>query len=187
MPFAQAAYLFAPLLAATAVSAIVLKYDAWSSLRRPIDGGRSWRGHPIFGASKTWRGVVVAMTGCTLGVAIQIAIGPRAGALALLDYRDPTVLALGPLMGLGATLGELPNSFAKRRLGIAPGKTSSGPLRVVFYVCDQIDLVIGAWPFVALWVFPRVDLVLASAALVFALHPIVSLIGYAIGARRTAR
>lgn len=183
----QAAYLFAPLLVATALSAVVLRFDLWKRLRRPIDGGRCWRGVRLFGDNKTWRGVVVAISGCAVGVGVQIAIGDRAGGVALIDYRAPAALALGLAMGFGTALGELPNSFVKRRLGIAPGATAPGWLRVLFYVWDQIDLLIGAWPLVAIWVSPELCLIAASMALVLVVHPIVSLIGYFIGARRTAR
>jgi len=41
-------------------------------------------------------------------------------------------------------LGELPNSFIKRRLNIAPGQTPEGGLRSVVWVADQIDSVVGA-------------------------------------------
>ena len=187
MCIAQAAYLFAPLLVATAVSAVVLRFDRWQCLRRPIDGGHRWRGVRLFGDNKTWRGVVVAIAGCMLGVALQIAIGDRAGRLAVVDYRAPSTLVLGFAMGLGSALGELPNSFIKRRVGIAPGASAGGWRRVVFYVWDQIDLLIGAWPLVALWVDPRPCLVAASMGLVLVLHPVISLVGYLIGARRTAR
>lgn len=187
MRILQTAYLFAPLLVASGLSGIVLRFDTWRGLRRPIDAGRSWRGHRLFGDNKTWRGIVVAMVGCTIGVAIQMAIGHRVGRVALIDYRAPATLLLGAAMGLGATLGELPNSFVKRQLGIAPGKTTGGSLRVLFYVWDQVDLVIGAWPLIALWVKPDLVRIVASAGLVLALHPIVSVIGYIIGARRSAR
>ncbi|HSD87589.1 MAG TPA: CDP-archaeol synthase [Kofleriaceae bacterium] len=187
MRILQAAYLFAPLLVASGLSGIVLRLSAWERLRRPIDAGRSWRGHRLFGDNKTWRGIVVAVVGCTIGVAIQMAIGHRVGRVALVDYREPSTIALGMVMGLGATLGELPNSFVKRQLGIAPGKTAGGWTRVLFYIWDQVDLVIGAWPLVALWVAPDLVLVVASVGLVLALHPVVSVIGYIIGARRSAR
>jgi CDP-archaeol synthase len=184
---AQAAYLFSPFLIATAVSAMVLRFDLWRPLRRPIDGGRSWRGVRLFGANKTWRGVVVAVVGCTLGVMVQRAIGERAGRVALVDYRGPSIMLLGIAMGIGASIGELPNSFVKRRCGIAPGATASGRRRALFYVWDQVDLMIGAWLLVAIWVAPTPCLVGASLALVLAIHPIISAIGYLIGARRTAR
>jgi hypothetical protein len=187
MAFIQAVYLFAPLLVASVLSAVVLRFDLWRLLRRPIDRGLVWRGKRVFGDSKTWRGVVVAVVGCIVGVTVQALIGDRLGRVALVDYRAVLVLPLAIAMGLGAMLGELPNSFTKRRLGIAPGRTTSGPLAIVFYVWDQVDLLFGAWPLVAIWIRPELDVILASFVLVLVLHPTVSLIGYLIGARTSAR
>jgi hypothetical protein len=39
MAFIQAVYLFAPLLVASVLSAVVLRFDLWRLLRRPIDRG----------------------------------------------------------------------------------------------------------------------------------------------------
>jgi CDP-2,3-bis-(O-geranylgeranyl)-sn-glycerol synthase len=184
---AQAAYLYAPLLVATALSAIVLRFDLWRVLRRPIDAHRSWRGIRLFGDNKTWRGVLVAVLGCTFGVAIQYVIGARAGRLALVEYVHAPNILLGVAMGVGVAAGELPNSFVKRRLRIAPGATAAGWKRAAFYGWDQIDLLTGAWPLVAIWVAPTWCLVVASVGLVLIAHPLISLVGYLVGARRTAR
>jgi len=184
----QAAYLFAPLLVASGLSAIVLERDLWRALRRPIDGGKSWRGRRVFGDSKTWRGLVVAVIGCIAGVAIQkFVVGDHVASFALVHYAELDFVPFGAAMGAGAILGELPNSFTKRQLGIAPGKTTKGPLAVGFYVWDQIDLLIGAWPLLLYWISPRADVVIASFALVLILHPIVSLVGFLLGARTSAR
>jgi CDP-2,3-bis-(O-geranylgeranyl)-sn-glycerol synthase len=186
LAFAKAAYLFAPLFVAALLSAVVLRFDLWRRLRIPIDGGRRWRGRRIFGDSKTWRGVVVAVVGCTVGVALQkYLIGPN--RLAVVDYAQVSVVGFALAMGIGAMAGELPNSFVKRQRGIAPGKTTSGPLALVFYVWDQVDLLIGAWPLLALWIPVERDVVLASFTLALVVHPTVSLVGYLVGARRSAR
>ncbi len=176
---ATATYLFAPMIVASGLSAIVLRFDLWRALRVPIDAGRSWHGRRIFGDSKTWRGVVVAIAGCALGIAVEkYLIG---------SYPDVPFVPFALAMGGGAALGELPNSFVKRRLAIAPGKTTRGPLAPVFYLWDQVDLLIGAWPFVAIWVRPEPAVVIASLVLAAIVHPTISLIGYLIGARKTAR
>jgi hypothetical protein len=57
----------------------------------------------------------------------------------------------------------------------------------VFYVWDQVDLLFGAWLLVGFWVRPEAGLVAASFVLALLLHPLVSLIGWLVGARRTAR
>lgn len=50
---------------------------------------------------------------------------------------------LNTVLGLGYVLGELPNSFAKRRLGIAPGLQGRGPLGLLFFIFDQLDSVLA--------------------------------------------
>ena len=178
--------LFAPLLVAAALSAFVIRFDWWKRLRVPVDLGVRIRGRRLFGESKTLRGFVTAMVGCVIGVAIERALR-LPGWLCVVDYRRIDLVIFGSLLGLGAMLGELPNSFVKRQLGIAPGSTARGPSRALFYVWDQIDLLTGAWPVVACWVRPTFALVAASVVLVLAIHPCVALVGFAVGARQTAR
>jgi hypothetical protein len=110
----------------------------WLSFaRRPLDAGRSYHGKRIFGDSKTWRGVLVAAFGCILGVAIQKhIIGSRAANIARLDYAHVSVVVLGLVMGVTAMLGELPNSFVKRRINIPPGQTTEGWRAAIFYIWE---------------------------------------------------
>mgnify|MGYP001584509993 CR=1 FL=1 len=184
---AQALYLLSPLLAAAALSAAVLRFDLAPWARRPIDLGLAIGGVRLFGDGKTWRGLAVAVLGCIAAASVQRAIGDRAGRLAVVDYAAIDPILFGAAMGAGAILGELPNSFVKRRLGIAQGKTTTGPLAAVFYVWDQVDLLTGAWPLLLPWLRPDGALVAASFALVLILHPALSLAGWLLGARKTAR
>lgn len=185
---AQALYLFAPLLASAALAGVVLKHDWLPRLNRPIDGGRSWQGRRVFGDGKTWRGLFLSTLGSGLFVPLQRALQeyvPR--ALQVVDYSTLPPFAFGLTMGLGAVLGELPNSFVKRQLGIARGATATGPLAVLFYIWDQVDTLIGAWPLLCLWFMPPLPLVATSLVLVLGLHPLVAWIGYRVGARASAR
>jgi CDP-2,3-bis-(O-geranylgeranyl)-sn-glycerol synthase len=51
---------------------------------------------------------------------------------------------LGLLASLGFMLGELPNSFIKRQMGILPGEAAEDLLKkVIFLVIDRIDSVLG--------------------------------------------
>lgn len=69
-----------------------------------VDNGLRLRdGNPLFGASKTWRGLFSALI-----------LSMLVGAALRLD----TSLALG--MGVAAMLGDLGSSFIKRRLGREP-------------------------------------------------------------------
>jgi len=124
---AQILYLFLPLLAAAALAGVAQHYDLLTTLKRPIDGGASFRGRRFFGDNKTWRGAACALAGCMATVALQkYLIGDLASTLAVIDYARANPFALGTAMGGGAMLGELPNSFAKRRLDIAPGNSARG-------------------------------------------------------------
>jgi hypothetical protein len=57
------AYLLLPLLGGAALHGICMKYGWLAFLARPIDGGRRYRGRPVFGYSKTFRGPVLLAVG----------------------------------------------------------------------------------------------------------------------------
>lgn len=184
----RALYLFAPLLLAAAISGVLLRFDLVPRLARPIDFGASVGGRRVFGDGKTWRGGFAAVTGSVIGVAVQRAIaGVVPSALQVVDYDRVSPLLLGLAMGAGATLGELPNSFVKRRAGIPRGGTAHGWKGVVFYVWDQVDLLIGAWPLVAALITPPARVVVASFVVALVLHPLVALVGWLVGARTSPR
>ncbi len=186
---AQALYLFAPLLASVALSALVERCDLFARLARPIDAGALLGGRRLFGDGKTWRGVLVAVIGSVATVVVQKhVVGARAGSLAVVDYAGANAVLLGVAIGGGAMLGELPNSFVKRRLDIRSGRTARHPLlRLLFWTWDQIDLMTTAWPLVAIWTRPTLLLIVTSLALTLIIHPIIAVVGYLLGARRSAR
>jgi hypothetical protein len=136
----------------------VVKKNLFAALCVPIDGGRLIGGVAIFGASKTWRGVVVMTLGSALFGALQgLAFGAwaHANGIEVIDFvrlggsSGPLAFAAGyflfnAVLGIGYVLGELPNSFVKRRIGIVPGKTSSGVVGGLFFLVDQADSAVFA-------------------------------------------
>jgi hypothetical protein len=104
--------------------------------------------------------------------------------LFLVDYEQYGYLA-GVLMGLGMAVGELPNSFLKRRLDVAPGRRKGGLLGFAFFLLDQVDLAIGIWVFLFFLIRPSWLLVAWSFLLTFVLHVAVSSMGYLLGMRET--
>ncbi|GAH96436.1 unnamed protein product, partial [marine sediment metagenome] len=104
--------------------------------------------------------------------------------LLLLDYGKSGYF-FGILLGLGMTVGELPNSFAKRQLEILPGKGKKGLLGVAFFLFDQVDLTIGIWVFFFFLIRPSLLLVLWSFPLTIVLHVTISRVGYLLGMRKT--
>lgn len=76
----------------------------------PLDGGlKLFDGKPLFGASKTWRGVAGALA---IGPPISLALGLSAQA--------------GLWTAVGAMGGDLLSSFIKRRFGFAASSQALG-------------------------------------------------------------
>jgi hypothetical protein len=173
-----ARWLFLPVLGAPALHAPVLRFDLLRGFKRPLDGGRAWRGRRLIGDNKTWRGALVMTT------------GPLLATIALHRFEwyrrrlpvDANPVLLGAILGVSTVAGELPNSFLKRRLGIAPGAQRNAALTVF----DQADFVLTAW----LLLRPVYRMSAFEAAEVFtivaAIHIPINLIGRTLGVRASA-
>jgi CDP-archaeol synthase len=160
----RAVWLTAPVLIAGLVHVAVITLNLAPELARPIDAGRRWRGRPLLGSNKTWRGFVVMPAATAITIAAQQALAarsPHGAALAPLRRGAPAAWIVGAICGAAYVIAELPNSFVKRRLGIAPG-TSAPKARVAQYVVDQLDSVIGCA--VAIRMLYRIDTVDAAAS-----------------------
>jgi hypothetical protein len=180
----QALWVFVPLLGAFFAHAPVLRFGWFRSLARPMDLGATFRGKRVFGDNKTWRGAIVMTVGVVV-FACALSFVPGYWSKLPGSICRAVAPAFGFLLGLGAVLGELPNSFLKRQLDIGPGARRSSLLGVGLIVLDQGDFVLGAWATLTpIWVMPLRTAVVAFA-LVVAVHAVVNLIGYAIGARKT--
>jgi hypothetical protein len=148
------------LLAAFSLAGLVqtawLRSPASSRFAIPLDYGATFRGRRIFGANKTWKGLVLmipAVGAAFWGLATGLEL-VRPGARASLWPLSPTeYFMLGCWAGCGFMLGELPNSFIKRQLDISPGMPPASALgRAVCFVVDQMDSVLGALVALALFV-----------------------------------
>jgi hypothetical protein len=154
-------------LGAVVLHAPVLRYDLLKRLKRPISDR-------LFGSNKTWRGALVMFTGVFVATGVFWPLMP--------DELDSWPLA-GALIGAGTVLGELPNSFLKRRLGIGPGERRVTPGGIALVVYDQADFVPAiAIALLPIWTMPLDTLLLGFVA-VAAVHFGVNVVGYWIGAR----
>ena len=89
---------------------VIAKRLLGATLAQPIDGGLAFvDGRPLFGPSKTVRGVVAAVLATTL-------CAPLIGL----------PLWIGLLVAIAAMAGDLLSSFTKRRLAIAPSTQALG-------------------------------------------------------------
>lgn len=125
----QALFLIAPITLAGILHMMVIKKKLLPSLCVPISKN-------YFGANKTWRGIVVMTTAtAVLTKALCSAMVPP------ISIVHP--MALGALMGLAYTLFELPNSYLKRKMGIAPGEASNSNKKIGFFFFDRFDSAFG--------------------------------------------
>lgn len=115
--------------------------DRWA---RPLDGGLCWRGRPLFGPSKTWRGLVTA-------ILLSALLAP------LLGLGWPIGLVIGSL----AMLGDLLSSFVKRRARLASGARAIG----LDHLPESVLPLLACIPLLGLAVW---QLVLISAAFMLA-------------------
>jgi uncharacterized membrane protein len=115
---------------------LIIKYKLFSFLTRPIDGGKYWQGQRLFGQAKTWRGILVVI----------VLNSVFTGLLAIFFIPISTInpFIFGALLGLGYAIGEIPNSFIKRRLKIGSSQNSYQGYKKIFYFFDQSDSIIGA-------------------------------------------
>ena len=111
-----------------------------SAFAVPLDGGLTLRGRRVFGDHKTLRGFVVIAPAAAFAFAALSGIAGEATGRFLWTLSSGQYAALGAWAALGFMAGELPNSFVKRQLGIAPGGAArSRGGTVVQFVFDRID------------------------------------------------
>lgn len=143
-PFVCALFLLAAFTLAGVAQTAWFAAPASRAFALPLDGGLRLRGHRLFGANKTARGFVVMVPAASAAFTLLAlaAVDPsRAGLWAL---TPGGYALLGAWAGFGFMAGELPNSFVKRQLDIAPGGAPRGRAwTVVQFVVDRLDSGIG--------------------------------------------
>jgi hypothetical protein len=114
-------------------------------LARPLDFGVRFRGEPLLGKNKTFRGPVVMAAASALSAWALASVSQPSQLPPGFDFlsRPGPAFRFGLLAGLGYALAELPNSFVKRRLRIQPGDRPAGLGGVTAYAVDQADSVAG--------------------------------------------
>lgn len=114
-----------PLMFSNSLHMVLVKRGAMPFLEVPIHA--DW-----FGANKTWRGLVIMSISTELFVQLFWRLWNYSIHLPLPPF------GLGFWLGVFYVVGELPNSWLKRKLGIAPGE-SSIKNRWLFTALDKLD------------------------------------------------
>jgi len=143
----------------------------------PMDFGKTYRGKRIFGAHKTWRGMIAGVIFATITLGLQQLLVAHSAWLQdwthKIHYAHLPTLLVGPLFAIGALGGDAIESFFKRQRGIAPGHG--------WFPFDQIDYIVGGalatMPFVKLSILEYVLLV----GIWLVVHVVASVIGYVVG------
>ncbi|UCE16530.1 MAG: CDP-2,3-bis-(O-geranylgeranyl)-sn-glycerol synthase [Candidatus Bathyarchaeota archaeon] len=138
---------------------------------RPIDAGRTFiDGKPILGPHKTVRGFFAGLiVGTLVGFILQI-VSPLQSVLFQYDA------SLGFVLSLGALMGDLFDSFIKRRLGFPPGS--------LFPIADQLDFIVGAFLF-SLMVSPLPPLQIILIVLIITppIHLVTNFLAFLLGVK----
>ena len=144
-----------PLIFAGIANMIFVKTPFCRHYNFPIDGGKLFKdGKRIFGDNKTYIGFLSMIIFSVLFQILMGVVCKWSGTNTLnhlYQHNDNTFLFnlfVGFVIGFLYMISELPNSFIKRRLNIAAGKTERGFVGCLFFVIDQIDSLIPVMLFV---------------------------------------
>lgn len=145
-------------------------------LNIPVDLGKTYRGKPLFGSHKTYRGFFFGIVSAMIICYIQTILYEKTTLfqdISLIDYGSTCFILLGFLFGFGALAGDTIKSFFKRRMNIVSGRS--------WFPFDQIDYLIGILLFVSFIYIPPMTHIFAIFVLGVILSLISSYIGYLFG------
>ena len=166
----QAFWLLLPSAVANIIPVLVKHINF---LNIPVDFGYKLWSHPLFGAHKTFRGLFFGILSAMAIILLQRMIESITSVHGMLDYTAlslSSLLFLGFFLGFGALIGDVIESFIKRRLVIKPGAP--------FFPFDQIDWILGSLFFASFVVQLNLLFILVALVLYGFLHPLANLLGY---------
>jgi CDP-diglyceride synthetase len=174
---AQAAFFTLPFVLAGVIHIAIIKYGLFKQLECiQLDGGLTINGRPLFGKNKTLRGAVTVIFSTTAFFVLEGVAGRNSPFIASVVLVNNSVIVCagwGALLGVGCILGELPNSFLKRRLNIKPGAESGNPLlKVFFWIWDQVDSVLGVIILARIYWKPSWLMLMTLFVFALVIHPI---------------
>src|SRR3989344_4137056 len=117
-------YYILPVVLAGILFIIVLKKRWFDALKIPLDLGVRIGNESVFGRNKTWLGLGMMSFGTVFFTAVLSFTSNARTVVPLYDVSVSNLMRAW-LVGACYSFGELPNSFIKRRLHIAPGEQAN--------------------------------------------------------------
>jgi CDP-2,3-bis-(O-geranylgeranyl)-sn-glycerol synthase len=167
-------YFLLPAAVANMAPVFAKKMDVLRFLDRPIDNNVTYRGQPLLGKHKTWRGLFAGLVAACAVTGLQALLGPT--QFDVINYSQDWLLA-GVLLGFGAIAGDAIKSFFKRRMGVAAGSP--------WVPYDQTDFVIGALAATYMIYWPGWPMAVVTVAIFALLHVIMVWIGWLTGLKES--
>ena len=165
--FTQALLIFLPAGIANMTPVLSNMVPVLRNWNTPLDFGKHYRGKRIFGANKTWRGLVTGtLIASVAAVKLNLVFGLGLGS------TIQTILA-GATLGFGALVGDAVESFFKRQKGVPSGER--------WFPFDQTDYIIGGLLFGMPFMHLRPLDYIVIFIIYFALHLLVSYMGFLLG------
>ena len=156
-----------PLMMANLSHMVCIKLDLFPQLARPI-------AVRYFGESKTYRGFILLIL-FTAFYCVSLVY--------LFSFSfDSFAVVVGAVLGFGYALGELPNSFVKRRLNIESG--GHGKWKWLQLIVDKIDSLIVLIP--VYYIISDISFIQAVFLflLSFSIHVVLSFIIWKLGLKK---
>lgn len=143
LTLSQAFTLLLPITFAGLCLIICMRKGWLEKLDVPLDGGLKLGGQPLIGKSKSFRSLIIYLLVATLVTLLLHSSAQVSDLVAPVFLTNPFVL--GPAITLSYLLGEIVNSFIKRRIGIATsGEASSQLGSRVQAIFDNVDGIIAS-------------------------------------------
>lgn len=169
-------WFFIPAGIANSTPIIAAHLPGLRNVNAPLDFGKHFRHRRIFGAHKTWRGIICGMIAGVLIIWLQAILFNHIAWIRQISspifYGRDAITELGLLLSLGALFGDALESFLKRQYNIPSGQ--------LWFPFDQLDYVIGG--LICSVIYVRLPLVYYAwiIAMWFCMHILFTYIGYGL-------
>ncbi len=164
-----------PLLFAGIIRVFVDKYRL---ITIPVDFGMEIGRVRLFGSNKTWGGtIILTLISGFIGVLMYYSLGIQ-DVIATPWY--------GFFLGVFYNIGELVNSFIKRRMGVESGKSVLGWQAVLQYILDQSDSILAIMIYAGFGLGLNFWTVISIGSIGLFCHIGIDMLNHLYGSKKTA-